>query len=138
MQVSPEPLTAGASKDPSPHVALFYPYQESRIVDNILDDGRLETHCPLDNGRHKIRIQKPCGRLDILPPELISSILISLDVPSLTRFRRVNDRAMCLVDSLWQYNAIVHHCPNIIRGILSINATAFSCSVLYATMHYNM
>ncbi|KAL2753124.1 hypothetical protein ACRALDRAFT_1036659 [Sodiomyces alcalophilus JCM 7366] len=41
---------------------------------------------------------------------------------------------MELVDSLPQYAAILKHCPDIIRAILSIQADAFDCRVLYATL----
>ncbi|KAG8416842.1 hypothetical protein J3459_013564 [Metarhizium acridum] len=41
---------------------------------------------------------------------------------------------MELVDSVPQYAAIVKHCPSIIRAILSIQADAFNCHVLYRTL----
>ncbi|EEU47065.1 uncharacterized protein NECHADRAFT_78111 [Fusarium vanettenii 77-13-4] len=61
-------------------------------------------------------------------------VLLYTDLPSLTRFRRVNRRAMDLVDSVPQYAAIIKHCPNIIRAILSIQADSFNCHVLYTTL----
>jgi hypothetical protein len=86
---------------------LGYGSRELGIDDHTLDAARLESPCPLDNGRLKtppqLSARHPAGRLDLLPLELISDILLALDVPTLTGFRRVNHRAMELVDSLHQY-----------------------------------
>ncbi|KAG6151611.1 hypothetical protein E4U37_004695 [Claviceps purpurea] len=74
------------------------------------------------------------GQLDQLPAELLIKVVLYLDVPSLTDFRRVNRRAMEIVDSVPQYAAIIKHCPNIVRAILSIKADAFDGNVLYKTL----
>ena len=97
------------------------------------------TRCPLDNGRHTDASILPrwrcsAGQLDQLPAELLIQVLLYTDLPSLTRFRRANRRAMELVDSVPQYAAIIKHCPDIIRAILSIRAGAFDCRVLYTTL----
>jgi len=95
------------------------------------------TRCPLDNGRCiDASIAPHCvvGQLDQLPTELLTQVLLYLDLPSLTCFRRVNRRAMEIVDSLPQYAAIFRHCPNIIRAIISIQADAFDCHTLYKTL----
>lgn len=106
--------------------------------DNTLDDAQLETRCPLDNGRHDYKpISTPCfpaNQLDRLPLELLIEILLQVDIPSLTRFRGLNSRTMELVNSVHQYTAIIEHCPNIIRAIVSIQADAFDCSTLYRTL----
>ncbi|KAI1736018.1 hypothetical protein F4680DRAFT_433938 [Xylaria scruposa] len=57
-----------------------------------------------------------------------------LDLPTLTAFRRVNARAMSLVDSVYQYRMIRKHCPTILRAIVSINARSFDCRALYRTL----
>jgi hypothetical protein len=41
---------------------------------------------------------------------------------------------MVLVNSVHQYTAIIEHCPNIIRAIVSIQADAFDCGTLYRTL----
>ncbi|CRK27581.1 hypothetical protein BN1723_008289 [Verticillium longisporum] len=112
-------------------------YTKQNICDNTLDDAQLETRCPLDNGRHADALMSthyPAGQLDQLPAELLIQILLQIDIPSLTHFRRVNRRAMGLVDSIPQYAALIKHCPNIIRAILSIQADAFDCGTLYRTL----
>lgn len=118
--------------------ALGYKGCELRISDHTLDDAHLETRCPLDNGRHTTpsqhSVRQPVGRLDLLPLELVSEILLALDVPTLTSFRRVNRRAMELVDSLHQYQMILKHCPNVLRAIVSVSASSFACRVLYNTL----
>ncbi|KAG7135408.1 hypothetical protein HYQ46_008930 [Verticillium longisporum] len=80
-------------------------YTKQNICDNTLDDAQLETRCPLDNGRHADALMSthyPAGQLDQLPAELLIQILLQIDIPSLTHFRRVNRRAMGLVDSIPQ------------------------------------
>ena len=107
------------------------------INDNTLDDAQLETRCPLDNGRRDyapISTCFPTNQLDRLPLELLIEVLLLLDIPSLTRFRRLNRRLMELVNSVHQYTAIIEHCPNIIRAIVSIQADAFDCGTLYRTL----
>lgn len=60
------------------------------------------------------------GQLDQLPAKLLIQVLLKIDIPSLTHFRRVNRRAMELVDSVPQYAALIRHCPNIVHAVLSI------------------
>ncbi|TWU71610.1 hypothetical protein ED733_000479 [Metarhizium rileyi] len=120
-----------------PDLPDFSTYTKQSICDNTLDDAQLETRCPLDNGRYidaSIPARFSVGQLDHLPAELLIQILLYIDLPSLTHFRRVNRRAMELVDSIPQYAAIIKNCPNIIRAILSIQADAFNCDILYTTL----
>lgn len=102
--------------------------------DNTLDDSGLAFHCPLDNGRHKIEPKESLGRLDTLPLETLTNILSSLDVPSLTVFRRVNQRGMQVVDSVLPYQRIMEHCPDIIRATLSVKASHFDLKQLDDTL----
>ncbi|KAG6012530.1 hypothetical protein E4U54_007486 [Claviceps lovelessii] len=104
------------------------------IVDNTLDDAKLESACPLDDGRHALKATCSAGLLDLLPLELIAPILLVLDLPSLSAFRQVNRRAMDLVDSLHQYAMVRRHCPNVLRAILSIGAASYDCITLYETL----
>ena len=107
------------------------------IRENTLDNVQLETQCPLDNWRHDCTPTSTCfstSQLDRLPLELLIEILLHLDIPSLTRFRGLNRFTMELVDSVHQYTAIIEHCPNIIRAIVSIQADAFDCGTLYRTL----
>lgn len=89
---------------------------------------------PLDNGRHPVQPRHLVGRLDSFPGELLDEVLISLDLQTLTTFRLVNHRAMSLVDSLHQYAAVLKHCPDVIRAVISIHADSFSCKTLYRTL----
>ena len=117
----------------------LYAYKKQNIRDNTLDDAQLEVRCPLDNGRHDCTLvpQAIChstNQLDRLPVELLVEILLQLDIPSLTRFRCLSRRGMALVNALPQYTAILKHCPNIIRAIVSIQADGFDCGTLYRTL----
>lgn len=112
-------------------------YTKQRICDNTLDDAQLATRCPLDNvrcGAMTSLSRHSAGQLDQLPAEILVQVLLCTDIPSLTGFRRVNHRARELVDSVPEYAAIIKHCPDVIRAILSIQADAFDCSVLYKTL----
>lgn len=104
------------------------------IVDQTLDDIDLHIRCPLDNGRHHGQQQHSAGTLDRLPAELVAQILLALDLPSLTTFRRVNRRAMDLVDSVYEYQMIFRHCPGVLRAIISIGARHFDCATLFKTL----
>ena len=123
----------------SPDFAPYVYQTQNNHDNNTLDNAQLETRCPLDNGRHdctpiSISTCFVTNQLDRLPVELLIEVLLQLDIPSLTRFRGLNRRAMELVNSVHQYTAIIKHCPNIIRAIVSIQADAFDCGTLYRTL----
>lgn len=94
-------------------------YPRPNLKDFTLNDNNLEQACPLDNGRHVIDQDHDLGVLEKLPLELLHSILVGIDIRSLTDFRRVNKRAMQVVDSISAYQSILRHSPASIRGILS-------------------
>ncbi|KAE9369356.1 hypothetical protein N431DRAFT_485268 [Stipitochalara longipes BDJ] len=90
----------------------------------------LEKYCPLDNDqlRHHTMFNASIasstslpsiGSLKILPPEILHSIFNMLDLKSLTDFRAISWQARALVDSLQPYNAIIQHCPDALRALLS-------------------
>ncbi|PGG98979.1 hypothetical protein AJ80_09434 [Polytolypa hystricis UAMH7299] len=108
-----------------------YIFLESR--DHTLDDN--ETLCPLDNGQQPRSPSSRLGALERLPLEIMSMILIQLEIRSLTDFRRVSQRAKQAVDSIPQYKKIILHAPASIRGTLSIGTgNLFSCQKLYETL----
>lgn len=82
---------------------------------------RLRRNCPLDNGRlhqpssHHSNI----GTLEIFPLEIVHSVLRLLDLKSLTNLRAVSWHARATVDSLPPYMAVVSHCPDALRALLS-------------------
>ncbi|KAL4905246.1 hypothetical protein BDW74DRAFT_178251 [Aspergillus multicolor] len=93
-------------------------YRYSKLHDHTLDDN--ETLCALDNGRHHPAPDATLGALDTLPLELLNMLLTLLDIRSLTDFRRVNQRAMQVVNSIPQYRTITEHAPTSLRAMLSI------------------
>ena len=110
--------------------ALTYPHLN--INDFTLSENELADHCLLDNGRHDLRPDHDLGNLDLLPPELLGAVLSQLDLQSVTDFRRVNQRAMGLIDSIPHYKAIVDHGSAALCGMLSIGAAKFNtCEDLY-------
>ncbi|KAI0837090.1 hypothetical protein F5Y06DRAFT_271969 [Hypoxylon sp. FL0890] len=118
----------------NPDQFQLYTRRKLNIVDRTLDDADLETRCPLDNGRHSIQPRQSLGQLDALPLELLTEVLIAIDLPTLTAFRRVNCRAMSIVDSLHQYRMISEHCINVLRAVISLKAASFDCRTLYETL----
>ncbi|KAI1378882.1 hypothetical protein F4677DRAFT_412309 [Hypoxylon crocopeplum] len=118
----------------NPSLLELYTYDKIPGLNDTLDVVvDLETLIPLDNGRHSIQPRQSLGQLDILPNEVTSDILLALDLPTLTRFRRVNHRAMDLIDSLRQYRMIYKHCANVLRAVISVDAT-YTCKTLYETL----
>lgn len=90
-----------------------------------LDDNVTNLTCLLDNGRYYGYAKYGLGDLDKLALELQSSILVQLDLRTLTDFRRVNRRATKVVDSLPEYRLITRHSLASLRSILSIELGAF-------------
>ncbi|CCC13939.1 hypothetical protein SMACR_08448 [Sordaria macrospora] len=62
------------------------------------------------------------GLLDLFPTELLIPILCHLDIRTLLHFRALNRHALSLVDLCPGYLPIRTHAPNILRGILAIEA----------------
>lgn len=123
-----------AAKHTIPGPIEQYGRRSLPTVENNLDNANLSTRCPLDNGRHHGQPKYRAGKLELLAPELVFEVLLYLDVPSLTTFRRVNRRAAQLVDSLHQYQMIYTHCPDILRAIISINARHYDLWHLFKTL----
>lgn len=98
----------------------------SNQKDHTLEDNELRKHCVLDVGRHTLQPICSLGKLDILPPELLTTVLAQLDVQSLTDFRRVNQQAMRFINSTPQYQVVVEHASDALRGMLSIGSARFS------------
>ena len=94
--------------------------------DYTLEDNQLRKHCVLDVGRHTLQPVFSLGELDVLPLELLTTVLAQLDLQSLTDFRRVNQRAMGLINSIPQYQVVVEHASDALRGMLSIGSASFS------------
>jgi len=125
------------------HRSWLVATQKRVSIDFTLDDARLEARCPLDNSQqcHRL-VTRPqycrcsLGQLGVLPLEILTKVLLALDLPTLTTsFRSVNSRAMNLVDnSLHQYRRVVKYCPDILRAIISINARSFDCTTLYKAL----
>lgn len=109
-------------------------YQKENYGDNTLDDARLSMWCPLDNGRALGPPLQSAGHLDRLPFELVTSILLQLNIPTITGLRRVNRRLRELVDAIPEYQKIWENCPDVLRAVVSLEAQEYSCERLYQTL----
>ncbi|KAH8881289.1 hypothetical protein GQ53DRAFT_626475, partial [Thozetella sp. PMI_491] len=114
------------------HIARWSTTRFTDIL-GILSDMDISAQCPLDNGRHDTTPTCTLGKLDI-PLELLANVLVHLDVPSLTAFRRVNRRAMQVVDSIPPYAMIYQHCRSILRYILAMGAAHYPLVTLFQTL----
>lgn len=100
--------------------------------EDTFDDKKFEKHLPLDNGKHRLNPTTNLGQLDLLPDELLSNVLMRVDLQCLTDFRQVSQRAMGVIDSMLPYAALTKHAPNSIRAYLSVGtAKLISCQDLY-------
>lgn len=98
-------------------------YERQDINLRYIDPKMLEQNCPLAQlssiaGSNTSSLQT-LGQLDLLPLEIIQSILQLLDLQALTLMQSINHRSKLLVDSLPQHREIVTHAPNALRAILS-------------------
>lgn len=124
------------------------------ITDHTLDDVGLQRHCPLhlsspattrEEHNENDRLSpttwaRPTsedgglGRLRLLPVELLTDVLLRLDIPSLTVLQRVSRGTASLVDTLPRWSAMRRHCPDVLRAAVAIRADSFSCDALYETL----
>ena len=103
--------------------------------DGTLDEYELREHCVLDAGSQRLQPTYSLGKLDILPPEILTDVCSQLDLQSLTDLRRVNKHAMQIVDSIPQYQVILREAPDALRAMLSIGSASFSTlEDLYTTL----
>ena len=98
-------------------------YERQDIRDLSINLKMLEQYCPLArpssiSGLNTASFQH-LGQLDLLPLEVIQSVLQQLDLYTLTLMQSINHRSKLLVDSLPQHREIVTHAPNALRAILS-------------------
>lgn len=98
-------------------------YEREDIFDISINLKTLEHNCPLarsssTEGSNTASFQL-LGQLDLLPLEIIQTILRLLDLHTLTLMQSLNRRSKFLIDSLPQHRELVTHAPNALRAILS-------------------
>jgi len=97
-----------------------------------LCDHELERCCPLDHGRHRLSPTASLGEFNKLPSEILWIIFSNLDISSLYKFRRVNQRAMMVIDSVPEYTDLITFAPNSIRGSFKTEtADCITCKQLH-------
>ena len=85
----------------------------------------LKKHCPLDDDSHGLHLEfgtaYSLGALAILPVELQLTVLVQLDLETLLAFRRINKRAMNLVESMieWKKARDIFRCIQSFRIALT-------------------
>ncbi|KAH8725641.1 hypothetical protein GQ44DRAFT_739461 [Phaeosphaeriaceae sp. PMI808] len=118
-----EPLSKSQLED------LTYPYP--RLKDFTLGDNLPALDFPPD--KHITKTPKvDLGTLDVLPLELLQDLLFQIDLRTLAKFRRINRRAVEVVEAIPQHKAVTTHAPNVIHGILGIETGQWiSCQNVY-------
>lgn len=115
------------------------------ITDHTLDDIDLQKYCPLDldipvgtrepagvGECHRLSQTKAgIGQLNRLPFEILTEILLQLNIHSLLVFKQVSRSTASFVNTLPRYSAIRQECPDILRAAIGIRADSFSCNTLY-------
>lgn len=119
------------------------------ITDHTLDDINLKKHCPLilnsaigstHDPPHVVECRPHSqteiglGYLDRLPFELLSDVLLYLDIRSLLGFKQVNHSSAKFVNTITRFSTIKRHCPDILRAAIGIRADSFSLNTLYETL----
>ena len=78
------------------------------------------------------------GQIDKLPLELLSEVLLDLDVPTLVAFRCVNRHALAVVDSLPKFCRVLENCANVIylpiRAVVATKAKSFTFNTLHNSL----
>src|SRR2546430_7279285 len=106
-----------------------FTYRRTDLTNATLDPEKLARCCPLDNRRREsTNVDVTLGVLDVLPLELLNTVLLKLDLRSLTTLRAVNRCARLTVDVIPQYKRIFTHSPRVLRAALSLGAASWiSC-----------
>jgi len=92
-----------------------------------LDLDRLRACLPLDHDVLTLPPKQSLGALSVLPNELLFEILVSVDIPTLTSFRRVNRTARATVDGIPLYASLVRSHGDVLRAVVAAKATAYTC-----------
>ena len=102
---------------------------------HFLSDVDLARVCPLDNYQISEEPKYDLGVFDRLPLELQQAILNQVDLQALVDFRRVNKRALQVIDSIPEYRNIITDSPDSLRAMLSTEtATQASCVELWTEL----
>lgn len=102
-----------------------------RIIDNTLDGRFSNTNFSYQKSPQPPQPLHSLGQIDKLPLELLSEVLLELDVPTLVAFRCINLQAMAVVDSLPKFRKIAENCIDVIRAIVATKANSFTLNTLH-------
>jgi hypothetical protein len=107
-------------------------YQPSQVLDLTLDDNLPTPKFLSSDGPDLKPPEFDLGALDRLPTELLQGLLPQLDLCSLMRFRRINRRAIEIVEFIPQYRTIATCASNVLQGALRTGAGKWiSCETVY-------
>ena len=107
-------------------------YHRPNLRDFTLDENLSPSLFPPENNPAYKLPKANLGALDVFPLEFLQMVLSRLDIRTLTNFRRVNQLAMEVLDSILQYKAVATYAHNALRGILSLETGQWiSCETLY-------
>lgn len=111
------------------HEALTYP--RLNLKDNTLD----ENLPPARLFGHAFDVNEPevdLGSLNLLPLELLYSVMASLDLCSISTLRMVNRQSLMTVDSFPPFKCIIKHAHPALHGALMIHSAKWiTCEKLF-------
>ncbi|KAF2105928.1 hypothetical protein BDV96DRAFT_508642, partial [Lophiotrema nucula] len=98
---------------------------QARTIERLSREGLNHTillkHCPLDQGKLLLQTSDTgLGALDLLPVELLHEAIGYLDVKSIFTLRRINRKAMTVVEGQLMFRKIMTHASDVFRGALSL------------------
>ena len=117
-------------------ILKLFTYRQDDNHALITKNSTLESHCPLDNGRHDAvsSTTAACstGTLRGLPIELVYEVFEQLDLRGLTCLRSTSQGFRALVDAMPQYIDLFTHAPVLLRAMLSTTlASHYTVSQLH-------
>jgi hypothetical protein len=75
------------------------------------------------------------GALDVLPTEILLSIIKTLPLPDLLQYRNLSKSSRQFVDSITEFSEITRHAQQTLRGIIAIQTSAeITLAILYQTL----
>ncbi|RPA75461.1 hypothetical protein BJ508DRAFT_418128, partial [Ascobolus immersus RN42] len=103
-----------------------FSYYGTEYEQSVLSTEKLAQHLPLDNP-HSIPLRdSDFGRISQkLPPELVTQILLELDILSLTNLRSVNTYTRSLISVLREYRDVYTYARDALRAMIITGAGAF-------------
>ncbi|KAF1982724.1 hypothetical protein K402DRAFT_397255 [Aulographum hederae CBS 113979] len=129
---SPKPSPGKKKRMSSPEKPLSYINEDFFNVP--IDHDVLARAIPLSTTHSTLPFEADLGELDKLPVELLTEILLDIDLAALYAFRSQNRLALSVVDQIPEYKTIITAAPVVLRTALGTKCTTMTCRELYTAL----